>query len=134
MTRLLAIGMACGLMAAALSNQPANAADEATFGSDAVQLDEDGDEKDGKCETEGRFIKGLKGACDEGGTKAAKKLMKKLTKDCKDKVKDADGAKEAAKMNCAACHPNGGKDHTKLKGGDDGVKAIMKKCEGVFAD
>jgi hypothetical protein len=87
------------------------------------------DDKDGPCETKARWIKGLKDACDEGGTKAAKKHMKKLVKKCKKAVKKSDGAKAAAKLNCNSCHPNG--DNTKLKGGKDGVDAIKAKCSDV---
>lgn len=127
MKRLLVAGLALGVGAAALTNSPANAADEMEPVRDqVVALDDD---KDGPCETEGRWIKGLKEACDEGGTKAAKKHMKSLVKKCKKAVKKAEGAKVAAKMNCNSCHPKG--DNTKLKDGEDGVKAIKAKCKDV---
>lgn len=130
MKRLLVAGLALGLGAAALTNSPANAADDlAPVRDDVVALDDEDDDKDGPCETEARWIKGLKGACDEGGTKAAKKLMKALVKKCKKAVKEADGAKAAAKMNCNSCHPKG--DNTKLKDGEDGVKAVKAKCKDV---
>ena len=57
---------------------------------------------------------------------AAKKVVKKpIKKVAKKAVKKAEGAKVAAKMNCNSCHPKG--DNTKLKDGEDGVKAIKAK-------
>ncbi len=128
MNRLLALGLALGLGAAVFTNSPADAAAEGPRVDDAIELGDDA-EKDGPCKTESRWIKGLKGACDEGGTKKAKKLMKKLTKKCKKAIKKADGAKAAAKFTCDACHVEG--DHTKLIGEKDKIDAIKAKCSDV---
>jgi ribosomal protein L7/L12 len=126
MNRLLALGLALGLGAAVFTNSPTDAAAEGPR--DAIELGDDAD-KDGPCKTESRWIKGLKGACDDGGIKKAKKFMKKLTKKCKKAIKKADGAKAAAKFTCDACHIEG--DNTKLVGDKDKIDAIKARCADV---